>query len=904
MKTTTIPLAFSLFMTCLAVFHLRAATYYVTANGTNPISPYADWSTAATNIQDAANLAVSNDIILVTNGVYDYGGASINGSNRVYVARGVLLQSINGPAYTTIQGYWVPGTTNGNNALRCVYVSPYATISGFTLTNGATQSLEGNGGGVFLQANGMVTNCVIVGNAAENEGGGCWSDQNAIMTSCIISNNIAPNSSGIYGCSVYNSLIVGNGNTNSGSAAVFGTYYNCTISGNASSGLGAAQGCKLINSIICFNTNGLSSDCYQCQLTNCCTPIGNGNGTEPNNSFSNAPVFVDAAHGNYHLQVGSLGIDGGNNLYVTNSMDLDGNPRIVNGTVDMGCYENQNTNAVLFVSVSSTNAVAPYTNWLTAATNIQDAVGAAQAGNIVVVGAGIYSNGWTVISGTETNVVALTNGITLLGLYGWQSTVIKGGTQMRCAYVGSNSVLSGFTITNGHAQGLTGGGVLCQPGGMVANCLVISNSVNSPGTYIGGFGGGIYGGMISNCTLAFNTAGSGGGVGGGASVWNCTFTNNAANGGGGASGSVLNDCLLSNNVAAYNGNYGVGGALSNCVAYNCTIIRNSISTGEGGGSFLGTNFNCFIVGNFANFYGGGTYQSTNYDCVISNNSVFDYGGGADGGVLYNCLLAFNTASNSISLYGLGGGAYSAAIYNCTVVSNSATGGGGGLYDGSAYNSILMFNTVTGVVQNTSGSVFPVYYCCVAPTPIAYGAGDFTNDPMFVNQSAGDFHLQSDSPCINTGGNVWVTTTNDLDGNPRIVGNAVDVGAYEKSPASLIPNSWLFKYGLSNDGSDDNADLDGTGFTVYQDWVAGLNPTNATSVLAMSAPTPTNNASGVTVTWQSVLDIVYYVEQSTNLSAQPAFYPIQSNIIGQAGTTSYTDTTATNAGPYFYRVGVQ
>ena len=276
--------------------------------------------------------------------------------------------------------------------MRCVYVSPYATVSGFTLTNGATQSIGGNGGGVFLQANGMVTNCVIVGNAAENEGGASWSDQNAIMTSCIISNNIAPSGSGIEGGTVYNSLIVGNGNTNAGSAAVFGTYYNCTIAGNASAGLGAAQGSTLINSIIYNNRNGNYADCYQCHLTNCCTSSGIGNSSFPNNSISNAPAFVDAAHGNYHLQVGSPGTDDGNNLYMTNSMDLDGNPRIVNGTVDMGCYENQNTNDVLFVSVSSTNAVAPFTNWLTAATNIQDAVGAAQAGNaIVVVGAGVYT---------------------------------------------------------------------------------------------------------------------------------------------------------------------------------------------------------------------------------------------------------------------------------------------------------------------------------------------------------------------------------------------------------------------------------------------------------------------------------------------------------------------------------
>jgi hypothetical protein len=74
-----------------------------------------------------------------------------------------------------------------------------------------------------------------------------------------------------------------------------------------------------------------------------------------------------------------------------------------------------------------------------------------------------------------------------------------------------------------------------------------------------------------------------------------------------------------------------------------------------------------------------------------------------------------------------------------------------------------------------------------------------------------------------------------------------------------------------------------------------------SLLALKSPTVT--VSNATITWSSVTNRTYYVQRDGNLS-QPVFSSIQSNIVGQAGTTSFTDTTATNGSSFFYRVGVQ
>jgi parallel beta-helix repeat protein len=884
---------------------VAASVYYVDVNSTNPVVPYSSWATAATNIQDAVNHTINGDLVLVTNGVYQTGGRKSNTAdvtNRVMVPNAVTIESVNGPLATIIQGYQPPvGISNASNAVRCAFLGNNAVLAGFTLSGGSAGSGNYiNGGGVScVSPNSVVSNCIVTGNVASGAGGGIYLGS---AVNCLIVSNTADAGGGAGTCVLSNCTVVKNAANGPATAPRGGGVDNCTVD----------------NCIIFYNTAvaGGTSNYSGSKFNFSCSappPIGTSNIASP-------PAFVNLATGNFHLQIGSPCIDSGFNGYVAAGTDLDGNPRIVNGTVDMGAYENQNTPPVHYVSLSSTNPVPPYTNWSTAATNIQDAIDVAQAGEIVLAGDGNYKVGGTVAFGVETNRIAITNPVIVLSLSGPASATITGGTQTRCAYVGTNAVLSGFTLTGGQANNSgnvtndqSGGGAWCETSGLVTNCVIIRN------TAFNGRGGGDYGGTVTSSVLSSNSANYGGGAAS-AKVINCTIMTNSAISqlGGGVYQAVVSNCLIISNssyfgagaaelstlynctVAGNSSSAGVGGA-GDCTSYNCSFTGNRGS--PGGGTRAGTNFNCAFNGNHG-FYGGGSYLSTNYNCLLQGNTVDASGGGAYGGVLYNCVLDGNSATN-----GAGGGIYQANAVNCTIISNFASGGGGGVLGGALYNSIVYYNnSPTG--SNYSGTIF--MDCCTLPLPNTF-SGCFTNAPVFVNPAGGDFHEQTNSPTINGGLNNYVNgspypplplLTTDFDGNPRIIGGTVDVGAYEYQGSNLglpVPIPWLVKYNLPTDGSADYLDSDGDGMNNWQEWIAGTDPKNSSSFLQMLAPA--SSGPNIVVSWNSVAGVPYYIQRATDLGAVPAFQRLVSNIIGHAGTTSYTDTNSVGPGPYYYRIGV-
>jgi hypothetical protein len=359
---------------------------YVALTSTNPVVPYLTWATAATNIQDAVDVAYINGTILVSNGVYKSGGRVASGSltNRVAITRPLILQSVNGPGLTVIEGNQVPGTTNGYSAVRCLYITNGAMVVGFTLTNGATWAsvgLDGEGGGVLLESpSATLSNCVIINNCAYLAGGGahrgtlynCLVTGNramapiivggpssegggvsrAILNACVVVGNFSFTSGGGVAESALNDCMVVSNSASFGGGSYMGVLRNCEIIGNSASNSrysagGGSYGSTLTNCITYYNSAPTNDNYYigyfGGPINHCCTaPLAPGAG-----NIIGPPRFVNLTAGNLRLGADSPCINSGANLGSALAWDLDGNPRIVSGTVDIGAYEFQGTGSVI-----------------------------------------------------------------------------------------------------------------------------------------------------------------------------------------------------------------------------------------------------------------------------------------------------------------------------------------------------------------------------------------------------------------------------------------------------------------------------------------------------------------------------------------------------------------------------
>jgi hypothetical protein len=354
---------------------------------------------------------------------------------------------------------------------------------------------------------------------------------------------------------------------------------------------------------------------------------------------------------------------------------------------------------------------------------IQEAVNAALNGDTIFIADGVYTG-----EGNR-DVDFLGKAITVRSENGPQNCIIDCENSGRGFYFHSgedpNSILAGFTIKNGYAH--NGAGIYCNGSSpLIRNCNFIEGSAQE-------WGGGIY--CYKSSPL----------------ISNCTFTGNSAF---------------------------EGGAITTYSYWNY-LCSPHIE-------------NCHIFGNTASGSGGGI----NSDCLSTP-------------VISNCLINRNNAG----MYGGGGISIfqsNPTINGCTIVDNSTEGSGCGILqwyefeNGSKLkNCIIWGNKFSSAPQAISGPSGPqitvgsemsISYCDIEgmwietlPAAIInWGSGNIDADPFFVAPVEGDYHLLEYSVCIDNGDPCYIPGhgETDIDGEPRVMGQHVDIGADEFTAAQI------------------------------------------------------------------------------------------------------------------------
>ncbi len=326
-----------------------------------------------------------------------------------------------------------PANITGSNAFHVVTatnVMSTAVLDGFTITAGNANASNPNniGGGMYnVNSSPTLRNLIFSGNAASNVGGGManLNSSSPTLTNVTFSGNNAGNGGGMYNLSSSNPILTnvifsGNNASATGGGMVNNQLSNpiltnVTFSSNNAPVWGGGMlninsNPTLTNVIVWGNNASLGAGIYNTSSNPTVTYSNIQGGYTGTGNINADPLFVDAdgpdniagtLDDNLRLQSGSPSIDTGNNAAVPTGVttDLEGKPRIQNGTVDMGAYEYDNTSPTV---VSITRADPNPTNAavVTFTVTFTEAVTGVGVGDFALTVTGISGASVTGVSGS------------------------------------------------------------------------------------------------------------------------------------------------------------------------------------------------------------------------------------------------------------------------------------------------------------------------------------------------------------------------------------------------------------------------------------------------------------------------------------------------------------------------